>query len=343
MFSNESYHAVRQGAALAERTDRGVIRVRGADGAAWLQGLLTNDIESLEPIDPAAGKPGVACYAAYLTPQGRMITDARVVRLRDHILLDVPASLAASLVQRLDALIFAEDVQVEDASDAIAVLELHGPDAPRVVESLLASASGPDTVPIARDDQFGVPGYAVHVNAADCQGLQTAFVAAGAVAVDLETLDVVRIEAARPAFLVDMETDTIPLEAGIEDRAISFTKGCYVGQEIIVRVTQRGGGRVARRLVGLEMDTNGLSAVARSAKEDTPGAKAVPARGAIIRAGDRDIGRVTSATFSPTLGRVIALGYVHRDFVEPGTTVTVLSNDAPHDARVTHTPFVERT
>lgn len=330
MYSNESYQAVRQTAALAHREDRGVIRVRGGDGAAWLQGLLTNDIETLAPIDPAEGRAGEARYTAYLTPQGRMITDGRVVRLRDHILLDVPASLAAALVHRLDALIFAEDVQVEDASDAIDVVELHGPSAPRLVEPLLGTAASLGLV-IARDDQFDVPGYVIYVKSADRASLESSLAAAGALTIDVDTLEVVRIEAARPAFLVDMEADTIPLEAGIEDRAISFTKGCYVGQEIIVRVTQRGGGRVARRLVGLEMTTNGRS--------DT---STIPARGAIIRAGDREIGRITSATFSPTLGRTIALGYVHRDFVEPGTAVTVLSDATSHEARVTRTPFVSR-
>jgi folate-binding protein YgfZ len=104
-----------------------------------------------------------------------------------------------------------------------------------------------------------------------------------------------------------MDTDTIPLEAGLEDRAISRSKGCYVGQEVIVRVQDRGHGRVARRLVGLTFDASA----------------AVPARDAAIRAGEREIGRVTSAAWSPSLARPVALGYVHRDFVEPGTPVLV--------------------
>src|SRR5918997_324400 len=152
MFSNESYRAVRHTATRTHRTDRGVIRVVGADAPAWLQGLLTNDVETLAPIDAAAGRAGEARYAAYLTPQGRMITDARVVRLPDHMVLDVPASLAASLVQRLDALIFAEDVQIEDASAALAVLELHGPAAPGIVDRWLGSGSRSTTI-VARDNQ----------------------------------------------------------------------------------------------------------------------------------------------------------------------------------------------
>ena len=137
--------------------------------------------------------------------------------------------------------------------------------------------------------------------------------------VDLDTYDVVRIEDGVPRFLVDMNEDTIPLEAGIEDRAISFTKGCYVGQEVIVRVTHRGGGRVAKRLVRWKAGAF---------------APEVPVGEARILSGDRDIGRVTSAAFSPDQNAIVGLGYVHRDFVERGTEVTVVWNDAQANAQV---------
>ena len=139
-----------------------------------------------------------------------------------------------------------------------------------------------------------------------------------------KSADVCRIENGRPVFGRDMTSDTIPLEAGIEDRAISLTKGCYVGQEIIISVLHRGQGRVARRLVGLTLDPTA----------------SVPGGGSTIRAGDREIGVVTSAAMSPALGRPIALGYVHRDFVEPGTAVTVVSGDQALPAVVTQLPFV---
>jgi folate-binding protein YgfZ len=145
---------------------------------------------------------------------------------------------------------------------------------------------------------------------------------AGAVAVSDGTAEVCRVEAGRPAFGVDMDVDTIPLEAGIEDRAISHSKGCYVGQEIIIRVLHRGHGRVARRLVGLVLD--GLAA-----------------RGDRIASGEREIGGVTSCVQSPALGMPIALGYVHRDFVAPGTRVVVTSAGAAQiPATVAALPFV---
>jgi folate-binding protein YgfZ len=116
-----------------------------------------------------------------------------------------------------------------------------------------------------------------------------------------------RIDAGRPLFLVDMGEDTIPLEAGIEDRAISLTKGCYVGQEIIIRVLHRGHGRVARKLVKLSL---------------AEGA-GVPSRGDAIASGGKAMGAVTSAAMSPRTGRPVALGYVHRDFAAPGAPVEV--------------------
>jgi folate-binding protein YgfZ len=109
-----------------------------------------------------------------------------------------------------------------------------------------------------------------------------------------------------------MSEDTIPLEAGIEDRAISFSKGCYVGQEVIVRVTHRGGGRVAKRLVKWHADDS---------------APIVPMPDSQVLSGEKTIGKVTSSAFSPSLNKVVGLGYVHRDFVEPGTAITIVWND----------------
>jgi folate-binding protein YgfZ len=117
-----------------------------------------------------------------------------------------------------------------------------------------------------------------------------------------------------------MDEETIPLEAGIESGAISMTKGCYVGQEVIIRVLHRGHGRVVRKLVGLTMEAGAP----------------VPARAAPVRVGDRDVGQITSACLSPALRRPIALAYVHRDFVEPGTAVSV----DDRQAEVTKLPFV---
>jgi folate-binding protein YgfZ len=308
--NSSGYAALRDGAALVE-TPFGRLMLRGADRRAYLQGLLTNDIAALTP--------GTGCYAAMLTAQGRMITDMRVLELGDAVLLDVPDALTANVREHLDRFVFSEDVQVVDVTAETAELGVYGPKAIDVlqtagVEGAAAGAlygltrvrvGGRDAT-LVRSDTIGIAGFDVITDRANAGAVGDLLRAAGAVAASNEDIDAVRIESGRPWFGRDMDTDTIPLEAGLEERAISRSKGCYVGQEVIVRVQDRGHGRVARRLVGLTFDA--ASPVAAAAA-------------AIVRAGDREIGRVTSAVWSPALARPIALAYVHRDFVEPGTHV----------------------
>jgi folate-binding protein YgfZ len=258
---------------------------------------------------------GGVCDAAYLTPQGRMITDLRVFNLQDRVLLDVPASLAEALQQRLDGLLFSEDAQIANQSTDMLVVELHGPQASALVEGL----------GMTRDDAFDLPGFTAFVPSAVVEMFVQTLTARGAEATTLETLDIVRIEAGRPAFLVDMDEHTIPLEAGLEQRAISFTKGCYVGQEVIVRVTHRGGGRVAKKLVGLRLSKGQL-----------------PAGGEVLSSAGRDVGRLTSSAWSPAVESGIALGYVHRDFTAPGTTLNVGTSQAQLMGEVTPLPFIRR-
>jgi folate-binding protein YgfZ len=305
MFSPEGYRALTQSAGVVRRGDRGVLAVTGDDRLTWLQGLLTNDMVSL----PVGG----ICDAVYLTPQGRMITDMRVFNDSTQTLLDVPASLAESLQKRLDGLLFSEDAQIVDVSTSVTIVDVHGPAAPRVVEQ----------EPTVRDDAYGLPGFSAFVSRSEGDAFVQRVSERGAVETSLETLDVVRVEAGRPAFLIDMDEHTIPLEAGIENRAISFTKGCYVGQEVIVRVMHRGGGRVAKKLVGIRLGQGEL-----------------PRPGDIVTNGGREIGRLTSVVRSPTLKAGIALGYVHRDFVEPGTTVEVVSRAGRLPGEVSTLPFV---
>ena len=282
MFSIDTYTALRTTGAVVKRADRGVLSVTGADRATWLQGLVTNDVLALAE--------GQSCYAAYLTPQGRMITDMNILARADRLLLDVPLPLAASLRERLDGLVFAEDVQVADLSASMQVVELY------------VGSAIPRSISIAPKAD-ALTEFAKYPEA------------------NLDTLEVFRIEQGVPKFLVDMNEDTIPLEAGIEDRAISFTKGCYVGQEIIVRVTHRGGGRVAKRLVRLRW----------SSWNYVEGATQF--RGQLFD-GDREVGRVTSAAFSPGEDSVLGLGYVHRDYAEPGTELTAVWDDARHAVMV---------
>ena len=298
-MNSQEYEALHSGAGWLEREDVGRLWIRGEDRRSYLHNLLTNDIEGLSA--------GSVRYAALLTPQGRMITDMHVFERGDALLMTVPRALATSIRDRLEQFVFSEDVQVEDVTDATVHIGIYGPTADDVRNALPAET----TLVVTSSDEFGLPGWEVVVDREQKPGLMEALARAGALPVSMEVVEVCRVEAGVPRFLVDMTEETIPLEAGIEDRAISLTKGCYPGQEIIIRVLHRGGGRVARRLVRI-----GLAAGSR-----------VPVRGALLHAQARLIGTVTSAVDSPAFGRPVALGYVHRDFAEPGTTIEVVYDD----------------
>jgi folate-binding protein YgfZ len=295
LLEDSPYRAVHEAAGFLERSDLGRLRLRGADRASYLHGILTNDILALSA--------GDGCYAALLTPQGRMITDMHVYHLGEETLLTLPRSLAGQIRDRLDQFIFSEDVTVEDATGETVQYGVYGPSAAGVTGGLSLTP----TVTVLRSADLGVGGFEVVARASQREEVERALGAAGAVRIDPATAEVCRVEAGIPKFLVDITADTIPLEAGIEDRAISMTKGCYPGQEVIVRVLHRGGGRVAKKLVGFVL----------------PAGASLPAAGEKVTAADaaRAIGAITSAVDSPLLGRPIALGYVHRDFAAPGTAV----------------------
>src|SRR5215213_2227890 len=290
MSQHNSYQLARTGAAIVDRSERGWVVVSGADRRSYLHGLLTNDIATLQP--------GQGCYAAYLTPQGRMIADLWVYELGDVLLVSMIRNVKPTVLARLDQFIFTEDVQLGDVSDTFTATAVVGP---RAADAIAASAdlaveqltalSEHANLRIAFEGQpaivlnatdTGERGFDVLVAADQVAQLRERLHAAGAVDLDQDVAEALRLEAGIPRFHRDMDEETIPLEAGIESRAISMTKGCYVGQEVIVRVLHRGHGRVARRLVGLVFET-----------------ASPPAAATAVTSEGREIGRVTSSTLSP--------------------------------------------
>jgi folate-binding protein YgfZ len=227
-------------------------------------------------------------------------------------------------------------VQLADLSDTSASLAVVGPLAAAVVGGVLEGAGSETlaTLPghgslnarvegqpiiVLRVSDVGVDGYELVVRPDQLAALEATLLAKGVKRVTAPATEALRIEAGLPLFHRDMDETTIPLEAGIESRAISQTKGCYVGQEVIARVLHRGHGRVVKKLVGLAME----------------GAR-VPPPTTTVSVDGRDAGNVTSSVYSPALRKPIALAYVHRDFAAPGTVVTL----AGEVARVTNLPFV---
>ena len=345
MFIPNGYHSARHAAAIIDLSARGRIVVTGEDRVSYLQGLLSNDIAALEP--------GHGCYAAYLTPQGRMLADSSVLNLRDALLLDVHSSITAMLVDRFRELVFMEKVTVEDRTTAWAAFGIHGPQSARIVSEVVKPTTGTgltrivtdelenlpeyrhmagqhDGIPVVavRSDEIGEVGFVVYTDTEGARALGEALALAGAETLDLETFDLLRLEAGRPVFPVDMNQETIPLEAGIENRAISQSKGCYVGQEVIVRILHRGQGRIARRLVGLSFEPN----------------SATPAAGAVLttpqESDGKPVGAITSAAHSPALERPIALGYIKRELAEVGTELVAVGAEHRSSGVVTSGSFL---
>ena len=329
----QGYEQARTAAAYEIHAPRGVLTVEGPDAIGFLQGILTNDIAGL----PA----GRVCYSAWLTPQGRMQTDMYVLRGPDGAWLDLEPAYAPDVAKRLDLSLFNEQLTLTDRTSATHAITIHGPDAldtaARAIEKQGADASqvramepfayvsvtiGASPVVAYTASWLGMGALRLLSDAGTVDGLAGTLAAQGVSRLSSTAANALRIEAGTPLFGVDMTTDTIPLEAGIESRAISMTKGCYVGQEVIVRILHRGHGRVVRRLVGLVID---------------PGDP--PLAGTPIFSASQEVGVVTSAAWSPVLGQAIALGYVHRDSGEPGTHVRIGSADGPN-ARVQHPPLV---
>ncbi len=321
------YEAARHRAGLITTRDVGRLTVSGRDRRSYLHGLLTNDIETLQE--------GHGCYAAYLTAQGRMITDMRVYELGDVVLLTLPRAVKDSVLAEPDQFVFSEDVQLGDVTDTFDAMTVVGPLAADVCAQALTEAAatfaalavhgnrrglfhGHPAI-VLRVDDSGVPGFELLVETALGTDLREQLRVAGAADLDERAAEALRIESGVPRFGRDMSDDTIPLEAGIEGRAISMSKGCYVGQEVIVRVLHRGHGRLAKRLVGIALETD-----------------VVPPAGSPVVQSGREVGRVTSSAWSPALGRGIALAYLHRYAVAPGTHVEV----ADSRAEVVSLPFV---
>jgi folate-binding protein YgfZ len=334
----EDYRALRERAGLVDRLARGKIVVAGADRKTYLHAMLTNDIAALQA--------GTGCYAAFLTPQGRMIADMCVYELGDVCLLDVHPSVKDTVIGRLDQFVFSEDVRLGDVTEAFGSLGVYGPRSADVIsaafrpgsttaapsaaslgnlrpfENVRAPFSG-EPIVIAAGNRSGERGFDLYCERRLFGALRLALVQAGGMDVGEEAVEAVRIEAGRPEFAIDMNEETIPLEAGIEKQAISFTKGCYPGQEVVIRILHRGHGRVARKLVGLLV------------KDET-----VPVAGDPLFAADREVGHVTSAALSPSLMVPIALGYVARELAEPGTAATIAHGNRRLPAVVAPLPFV---
>jgi folate-binding protein YgfZ len=295
------YELLSEDAGLVDRSDRAKLQLGGGEAAEFLQGQVTNDVEALAP--------GSGCYAALLNHKGKLRTDMRVLRRDDGLWIDAEAIGLRPLAHTIETYSLGRDVSWQDLTSERAILSLVGP---RSRERL--DVAPPDTEHSFVDGEHGIyvatdVGVDVICSAADADAVREAL---GAEPVDAAVAECLRIESGRPRLGLDMGEDTIPQEAGLNERAVSFTKGCYVGQETVARLHYKG--KPNRHLRGLRL----------SEPADT---------GEPITLGERELGRIGSACVSPRFGP-IALALVRRE-AEPGATVTV----AGGEAEVVELPF----
>lgn len=290
------YRQLREECGLLERAGRGVIAVSGPDAAEYLQGQLTSDVEALAP--------GEGQYAALLDRKGHMQADMRVLRpAEEKILLDTEPEALAAALRHLQTYSIGREVAVEDASGERSLLSLIGPRSAELAgtaplpENHCEAASVAGIECLAAGTREGID---LLVSAAEAQRLGARLVEAGAVPVSAEAAEILRLEAGVPRFGTEMTTETMPAEAGIVERAVSFTKGCYIGQETVARLHYKG--RPNRHLRGLRLS-----------------APAAP--GVAVRLGEKEVGRLGSAAVSPALGP-IGLAILRRE-AEPGNEVDV--------------------
>lgn len=322
------HEAVRERVGLVDRSYRGKIEATGRDRVAFLHGMLSNDVKGLGP--------GHGCLAAFLDAHGKIVSLLLVHALPDRILLEMDAALVRPTLEALDRLLISERVELADASAREGILTFAGPAARKTVEELLGqaipdlglyhharlAADGVD-LRVVRSAESGEEQYDIWAGAEAVPGLWERAVAAGVQPVGRDAWNVLRVEGGVVWHGVDVDASTLLLEAPL-DQAYSLTKGCYVGQEVVARVTYRG--HVNRKIVGFVF----------------PDAR-IPAPGAAVSIGGREVGRITSPVVSPALGRGLALGFLRRDHWEPGTRVEVAGDGGSLAAEVAALPFYRRT
>jgi folate-binding protein YgfZ len=304
------YRAITEASGVVDRSERGKLALSGANAASFLQGQVSNDVEGLAP--------GAGCYSAFLTPKGKMLGDVRVLATADELLLDTERVALQALFNMIRRFSLGYQVELHKRTLERGLLSLIGPDS--------ALAAGVEELPLEEHAHALVTigdiavrairtdvGIDLICDSADTEALRERLADAGAVPVGEAAVECLRIEHGRPRYGVDLDDSVIPQEAGLNERAVSFTKGCYVGQETVARLHYRG--KPNRQLRGLR-----LSAPVQSGEE--------------LELEGRVVGRIASVAQSPRFGP-IALALVRRE-APPGVMASV--GDAV-TAEVTELPF----
>ena len=326
--------ALRESCAVLDLSFRSRLVLAGSDRVRLLNGQVTNNVKDL----PA----GEGCYAALVTNKGRMQSDLNIHILPGEILLDFEPGLTAAITERFDKYIIADDVQVIDATPHYGLFSVQGPRAWTAIEGAKLGLLRPEKtfqstsvndavlgeIFVVNLPRAGADGFDLFVPTASlevvAEKLFSAATSAGGRAGGWRALETARVEAGRPRFGAEMDETNLPPEAGIETRAISYSKGCYIGQEIIARI--RTYGQVAKALRGLRF--------AEAAGE-------LPKSGDKLFFNDKEVGSVSHALRSPALGANIGLGYVRRERNTVGTELKARTASGDISAVIVELPFVK--
>ena len=297
---SKGYRGLRETSAWMDLSARGKIRLTGEDRVRLLHAMTTQHIEQMTP--------GAGGYAFFLNAQGRILGDANVFCFEDYLLLDTEPETRQKLYEHMDRYIIADDATLEDATGRTATIAIEGPDAAAVLQKLGIPAPEQEyaTAPwgdraVARVNSTGEKGFFVFLSAEDKTGLTASLAEAGVPEATPGDARILRIENGRPRYGEEITERYLVQETG-QLHAVHFTKGCYLGQEIVERVRSRA--QIHRALHRLEIE---------SAEP--------PAAGVKLTSGEAAAGEIASAVFSPALGKVAALAYVRTPFTAPGTEV----------------------
>ncbi len=323
------YQAVRSGAGLIDLSHRGLLQFTGSDRLPFLQGMLSNDLKLLKPFDGQ--------YAAVLTQQGKVIADVRVLCSLNSFYLDFWESLKDKILAHLNRYLVADEVEIADRSEEYSLLSIQGPRSGALLHALLGPMELPgqwlqhamvtvdsSAICMVRASHTGESGYdliipleGLETIARRLTDLGTQFSASW---VGADAQNILRVEAGIPRYGVDFSEDNLLLEVGLDD-AVSFSKGCYLGQEVVERIRSRG--HVNKKLCGLLID-----------------GQATANAGDRLQREGKEVGMITSSVLSPCLSRPIALGYVHKDFSAAGTNLSLAHLGGTVQATVAALPFV---
>lgn len=327
----QEHHAVRQSVGIIDLSHRGRIRLTGNDRAAYLHRIISNDVETLSD--------GEGNYATMLTNRGKIIADMNVYVFHDFIGIETNSETTSRLYQELDKYLVADDVNIEDLTEHTGTIGVHGPKATELLQEIFGSDLGnlPEyhsvtyevdarRIICVRTNETGELGYNLCTTSESMEWMWDMLLTKGRIfsaqPVGLAALNNLRIEAGIPRYGAELDESMFPLEAEL-DQAISFEKGCYIGQEIVARMKYRG--HPNRLLRGFEI------------VGDTP-----PQSRDRLFDGDKEIGWMTSTAVSPTLEKTIGMGYVRMAFTDEGSQVEVETTDGRVGATVRPLPFYRR-